>query len=69
MFDEAVDMHQTLAEIIIEDHLVLSHNSLWIVADINEDGSQTWRNAIGDEVPSIGILKEKILLELAKRIQ
>lgn len=64
-YDESQDLISTLAKNILDAHLALTHNQLWSIVNFNDDGSQTWRNAVGDEVPDPLVVKSALAAEIA----
>jgi len=64
-YDTDQDMITILAQQIIHSYLRLNHNSLWAVVEFNEDGSQTWRDATGNEIPDPVALRAQMEAELA----
>jgi hypothetical protein len=45
-----------------------THNSPYSVVDINEDGSQVWRNPQGEEIVNLEELTAKLKLKIGKQL-
>jgi hypothetical protein len=59
-YDSTVAMNVKIAEIILAESLRLRHDALWSVVEFNDDGSETWRNPQGEEIPNLDIIRTEL---------
>jgi hypothetical protein len=62
-----VDMNNMLAEKILNDYLRLTHNTLWSVVDIDENGMQHWGNAENKQEFDNPAIIQKIVALMAEK--
>jgi hypothetical protein len=58
------ERNSTLADFAWKIYLSHTHNLPYSVVEINDDGSETWRNPQGDEIENL----EKLYFEILKLI-
>ena len=63
-YDDSQNMSKIVAEQILAAHLRLTHNALWSIVEENDDGSELWRNAVGDEIPDPIAVKAALVAEI-----
>ena len=63
------ERNSTLASICVNFFLSQVHNNPYSIAEVNSDGTETWRNASGEETLNPAQIEELVKLELEQAIK
>lgn len=71
-YDLDENLVSKISKHIFDLHIKISNNVPWSIVEINDDGSQVWRNALGQEITAplyrqVGDKLEEITFDFIKK--